>query len=464
MPAAPPSRRRDAAEVKAMSRRNRKSHFTNKAPQSSAQQTSVQRSNAQQNNVQQHGNTPPNGPRQENVGGEPETLSTRWISIGGENRTKGRSQQVRAERAEGVAPAAVQWLADGRAPQGALCVVAGEPGTCKSLLATEWAARVSNGREHRDAALIAHAADLPAPILRARLDAAGATIQRVAMATLRWPEPGDDASLAELDRRVAALACGIDEGNDARLIIVDNLEAWAGGLDAAPCRARVHYLLNKLSELAVRTKTAIVVLARLNGPAGGRVATRELAELSAISPVVYLAARDAEQPKRRLLLPIKNSLGPEAPAAAFRIEAGRVAWELEPVELSDTMVTPPTARQVAEQQDREDAAEWLLSALSDGPVESTDLFRQARSCGISAKTLRRAGKALGLKPVKTAFDGPWEWEIPKSECGIRNAENDAAQSPDCGAEASETGDAVQDGQLRRGKFGAQPAEVACGRA
>ncbi len=193
----------------------------------------------------------------------------------------------------------------------------------------------------------------------------------------------------------------------------------------SPCRARIHYLLNKLSELAVRTKTAVVVLARLNGPAGGRVATRELAELSAIAPVVYLAARDAEQPKRRLLLPIKNSLGPESPAAAFRIEAGRVAWEPVPVELSDTIVTPPTARQAAEQQDREDAAEWLLLALSDGPVESTDLFRQARSCGISAKTLRRAGKALGLKPAKTTFDGPWEWGqvgIRKSEVGTERGE------------------------------------------
>ena len=168
---------------------------------------------------------------------------------------------MQAEKLEGIAAAEVEWLADARAPQGALCVVAGEPGTCKSLLATEWAARVSNGGGQRDAALIAHAADLPAPILRARLDAAGAAVQRVAVATLRWPEPGDDASLTELQRRVDALACNIDQGNDARLIVVDNLEAWAGGLDAAPCRARIHYLLNKLSELAVRTKTAIVVLA-----------------------------------------------------------------------------------------------------------------------------------------------------------------------------------------------------------
>jgi hypothetical protein len=388
-----------------------------------------------------------------NAGAEPETLSKRWISMGGEHGAKGRSQQVNAERAEEIAAAEVQWLADARAPQGALCVVAGEPGTCKSLLATDWAARVSNGCGQRDAALIAHAADLPAPILRTRLDAAGASIKRVAMATLRWPEPGDDASLTELDRRVAALACGIDEGNDARLIVVDNLEAWAGGIDASPCRARIHYLLNKLSELAVRTKTAVVVLARLNGPAGGRVATRELAELSAIAPVVYLAARDTEQPKRRLLLPIKNSLGPEAPAAAFRIEAGRVAWEPEPVELSDTIVTPPTARQAAEQQDREDAAEWLLLALNDGPVESTDLFRQARSCGISAKTLRRAGKALGLKPAKTTFDGPWEWGqagevgIRKSEVGMDGGEC-GTRSGECGAEKQErAGEACQDGQM-----------------
>ena len=49
-------------------------------------------------------------------------------------------------------------------------------------------------------------------------------------------------------------------------------------------------------------------------------------------------------------------------------------------------------------------------------------------CGISAKTLRRAGKALGLKPTKTAFEGPWEWEIRNSECGIRNEDECGALS------------------------------------
>ncbi|HVX64483.1 MAG TPA: AAA family ATPase [Pirellulales bacterium] len=355
------------------------------------------------------------------------------------------SEQVGLSILKHLEPAQVEWLAEARLPRGALCIVAGETGTCKSLLAVEWAAGTSQGTGAADAALLAHAVDMPAPLLRARLDAAGANVERVAVATLGWPRPGDDVSLDELDRRVATLAAGMQDGRACKLLVIDNLEAWAGGLDASPCRARIHYFLVKLAELAVRTKTAIVALARLNGPAGGRVATRELAEFSAIAPVVWLLAKDAEEPGRRLLLSVKNSLGPQESPAAFRIEAGRVAWAPEGVELSDTMLAPPSARSVAERQDRECAAEWLISALSDGSVESAELFRQARTCGISAKTLRRAGKDLGLKPTKSKFDGPWVWGSRKSECGSRNEGERAA-------EQGAAGDACEGGQLVAGKL------------
>ncbi len=353
--------------------------------------------------------------------------ASRWVLPENAFELDDGSEQVELSILKQVAPAKVEWIAEGRAPQGALCVLAGETGTCKSLLAVDWAAGMSQGTEVADAALIAHAVDMPGPLLRARLDAAEANVERVGLATLAWPQQGDDVSLDALDRRVATLAAGMQDGRACKLLVIDNLEAWAGGLDASPCRARIHYFLVKLAELAVRTKTAIVALARLNGPAGGRVATRELAELAAIAPVVWLTANDADQRGRRLLLPVKNSLGPQASAAAFRIEAGRVAWEPGELELSDTLLAPPSACRVADQQDRESAAEWLIDALSDGPVESAELFRQARTCGISAKTLRRAGKALGLKPSKTSFDGPWEW-------GIRKPEERGARNSGCGTE------------------------------
>ncbi|HVX59174.1 MAG TPA: AAA family ATPase [Pirellulales bacterium] len=367
---------------------------------------------------------------------------SRWVLPDDAFTAVDGSEQVGLSILKQVEPAKVEWIADGRVARGALCVVAGETGTCKSLLAVEWAASASRGTGEADAALIAHAVDMPAPLLRARLDAADAKIERVAGASLAWPQPGDDVSLAALDRRVATLAAGMQEGRACNLLIIDNLEAWAGGLDAAACRARIHYFLVKLAELAVKTKTAIVVLARLNGPAGSRVATRELAELAAIAPVVWLAANDADQRGRRLLLPVKNSLGPQEPPAAFRIEAGRVAWEPGEVELSHTMLAPPSARSVAEQQDRESAAEWLITALDDGPVESAELFRQARTCGISAKTLRRAGKALGLKPSKSAFDGPWVW-------GGRKGEERGTRNSECGAELNGEAGVVAGAELAK---------------
>jgi putative DNA primase/helicase len=402
----------------------------------------------------------------------PRSDEMRWTPFDAKYDPNGQAKKVQVGKLAGFRPVEVSWMAEGRLPQGALCVVAGEPGSCKSLLAVEWAARLSNQRGYRDAALFAHAADMPAPTLRARLDKAGATIERIAVATLAWPEPGDDCSLEELERRVMALACGIQFGYDANMIVIDNLEAWAASLDETPSRARIKCLLIRLATIAVKTNTAIVALARLNGPAGGRVAARELAELSAIAPVVWLTVNDAEDPMRRLLLPIKNSLGEMAPAAAFRIREGRVVWEPGAVELSATMIVPPTARRAAERRDREDAAEWLLAALADGTVESTELFRQARSCGISAKTLRRAAKALGLKPRKTAFEGPWAWElggevgIRKSEVGgeeergTGSAESGVGDEPDMEtSNASEGGQRCEDGQVRVEKLAAAAPQI-----
>ena len=170
---------------------------------------------------------------------DPNSQPVRWTPLKEELAPNRLPKQVQVGKLEGVLPAEVQWIAEGRVPRGALCVVAGEPGSCKSLLAVEWAARVSNGQDPRDGVLIAHAADMPAPILRARLDAAGATIERLAVATLGWPQPGDDCSLAELERRVIALAFVYQLGRDAFLIVIDNLEAWAASLDETPSRARI---------------------------------------------------------------------------------------------------------------------------------------------------------------------------------------------------------------------------------
>jgi hypothetical protein len=105
------------------------------------------------------------------------------------------------------------------------------------------------------------------------------------------------------------------------------------------------------------------------------------------------------------------------------------------------------SRRLEARHERESAARWLLAALADGPVDSRELFRQARECGIATKTLRRAAESLGLAPRKTSFDGPWQWELGRASADEASAERGAGS-----AEQQAVGAAMQaateDGQRR----------------
>ena len=63
------------------------------------------------------------------------------------------------------------------------------------------------------------------------------------------------------------------------------------------------------------------------------------------------------------------------------------------------------------------AKRFILEALSSGPVESKELAKTAREgFGISERTLRRAGEALGIKPKhEPLWGGKWSWALPLSE-------------------------------------------------
>ncbi|HXT58880.1 MAG TPA: AAA family ATPase [Pirellulales bacterium] len=351
------------------------------------------------------------------------------------------SEEVSLKTMDAVRPAKVAWEADGRLPRGCLTVLAGQHGSGKSLLAVDWTARVSQDAAAEPPAdgspgeaVIAHAGDMTVELLRQRLDAAGAAPERIASLALAGPREGQILSFDEIVERVSALTAAAMGSTHVRLLVVDNVEAWAGNLHREPDSARLGFLLAWLAEVAARSGVAIVALARL--PSGARAAMRKLDQLAAAAPVLYLAASDPEQPGRKLLLTVKNNLAPHAPAAALEIVAGRIAWAPAPVEVSAAELLAPSAR-VEERQERSFVDRWLLAALARGPVASPKLFRQARECGISPKALRRAGKTLGLTPRKRAFDGPWIWQL--------GADDDRRQSGEDGQ--AQMGNLGQDGEV-----------------
>ncbi|HEU5432832.1 MAG TPA: hypothetical protein VFU81_14290, partial [Thermomicrobiales bacterium] len=327
------------------------------------------------------------------------------------------------------------------APCGGVTVIAGEHGSGKSLLALDWAAIISTGCPalRRSAgedelklaaappdaaaveraelpeiipsnAVIAHAGDLTLEVLRRRVDAAGGAPERIASLALFWPDKEVEFSFDLVRRRIHAMTCAIRETSDVRLLVIDNLDAFAGNLHEPPSAALLGFLLANLAELAALSGIAIVVLVPLPR-AGGQAAARKLDALCNAAPVVYLAASDPQRCGRKLLMQVKNNLAPPAPSRAFDIIDGRVTWIREPVDVAAHEFIAPLSQRLAARHDRESAAGWLLAALADGPVPSRELFQQARDCGISAKTLRRAAASLGLSPRKTSFDGPWQWQM-----------------------------------------------------
>ena len=354
-----------------------------------------------------------------------------------------------------VQPRPLVWEGDARLPRGAVTIIAGEHASGKTMMAVDWAARISRGERWSENAaaaarsvpgepasaikfkevgqsIIAHAGDASHDMLKRRLDAAGADSPQVASLWLAPPEKGQRFNFDAINRRIYSLTCSTGGAPDLRLLVIDNLEAWAGNTQETPCWALMAFLLTRLSDLASATGIAIVVLANLPR-SGGAAAARRLDQLLTQAPVVYLAASDPDRPERKLLLPVKNTLAPTAPARSCEIVAGRVAWSDDAVGATADEFLSSRSRRLEARHERESAASWLLAALAAGPVASIELFRQARECGISTRTLRRAAQSLGLSPYKASFDGPWQWRlgpalIPGEPASPKSGEPEASAS------------------------------------
>src|ERR1700740_1199853 len=91
-----------------------------------------------------------------------------------------------------------------------------------------------------------------------------------------------------------------------------------------------------------------------------------------------LVAADPQEKARRLFLPLKNNLGPDATGLAFGIEGAtvassagplatsRISWEPEPVSMTADEAMEADKPRSASALDL--AVDWLSETLADGPV------------------------------------------------------------------------------------------------
>jgi len=332
-----------------------------------------------------------------------------------------------------VRPELVAWLWPGRIALGKLTLIAGDPGLGKSFLTLDMASRVSTGAGWPDCrgesfppggVVLLSAEDGVADTIRPRLDAAGADVARiVALDAIR--SVGDNgresARTFDLSRDLPALEAAIRSVERCRLVVIDPVTAYLGSADSHK-NAEIRGLLAPLGSIAERHRVAVVAVTHLNKSGGGPAIYRAMGSLAfaAAARAAWAVTRDRDDPRRRLLLPIKNNVAPDTGGLAYRIEplgvggCPAVAWEPDPVNVSADDA-------LAGDRDEgggalSEAADWLRDMLSDGPQPAAEVKARAKNDGIAARTLDRAKGSLGVRADRQGFaaDGRWTWALPQS--------------------------------------------------
>lgn len=337
-----------------------------------------------------------------------------------------------SRRMSDVAAQPIKWLWPGRIARGKVTILAGHPGLGKSQVTASWAAAVTTGgcwpdgsRCEQGSVLMVSGEDDPADTIRPRLEAAGADLTRVHI----LDAIEEQTENCEIIRRafnlksdLGLLETLLTELCDVRLLSVDPITAYLGDTDSHK-NADVRALLAPLSDLAGRFGAAIVGVSHLSKAGAQKALLRVSGSLAfvAAARAAYIVASDEDHEGRRLMLPLKNNIGPDQTGFSFRIESvtlgggidtSRIAWDSAPVTITADDVLGAESSDSDDRSALDEAKDFLCEMLCGGAVEGKAIYRQADEAGHAKRTIDRAKRELGIRSTKGALSGPWRWDLP----------------------------------------------------
>lgn len=368
---------------------------------------------------------------------------TKAASLADANKMAPRSRptpdsagRITYRRASEIQAKPVNWLWPGRIARGKVSMLAGNPGLGKSQITSSMAATVTTGgkwpvdksRCERGNVIFLSAEDDAEDTIRPRLEAAGADLSRVFI--LDAVVDGYRADGTELQRGfnlktdLMRLGKMLDDIGGAALIVIDPITAYLGETDSHK-NAEIRALLSPLSDLAAKHGAAVVCVSHLNKSAGGEALMRVTGSLAFVAAVraAFIVAKDAENDARRLFLPLKNNIGNDRSGLAFAIqsaqvkstagliETSRIAWEPDPVTVTADEAMQPQG-DPEERSALDDARQFLLGLMADGPVKAGQIKIDADGAGFNWRTIQRAADRLNIERNKDGMRGGWTWKLP----------------------------------------------------
>ena len=175
--------------------------------------------------------------------------------------------------------------------------------------------------------------------------------------------------------------------------------------------------------MAARLGVAILAVTHLSKSGnGGSANNRFIGSIAFVASAraAFIVARDPEDKDRRLFMPTKNNVGPDAGGLTFRlslietapgIHAPMVLWEGATSVTADEVLNARPKKEGSSPR-RNDAEAFLKTILADGPMPVRRIETEAKEAGLAMATVRRAKDAIGVVALKKALDGGWTWELP----------------------------------------------------
>lgn len=308
----------------------------------------------------------------------------------------------------------VEWLWYPYIPFGKITLLQGDPGDGKTTLMLHIASLLSQGGHMpfvKDAvppcyAIYQSAEDNPSDTIKPRLLRENASCDRIAfLSSTEMPLTLTDREWERAIRQISA-----------RLLVIDPLQAYLGSDTQMRQAIDMRQVLRHLSEVAERTKCAIVLVGHMNKAYGGKSLYRGLGSIDIVAAArsVLLIGRSKDDQNVRLLAQIKNSLAQEGATLAYDLSDGQGLRWIGEYDMTADDILYGSADFVSTKLDM--ACVELKRLLSSGNRPCNEIYEDLEVSGISKRTIDHAKKILGIASIKQASE--WYWSL----AGDQNSE------------------------------------------
>jgi len=213
------------------------------------------------------------------------------------------------------------------------------------------------------------------------------------------------------------------------LVIVDPIVAYLPERTDMNSASAVCPMLARLAKVADETGTAIAFVRHLAKGTRDKAIYRGLGSIdfTAACRSVLMVGFDPNDAEKRVVAHGKSNLAAPGPSLAYTLKGGRFAWAGRSLLSAEDLGGPPPDPD--QRSAREEAQEFLLQTLEEGPKPTLEVFADADRLRISRATLRRAKRDLGVVAEKTPDH--WEWSLPSHPEGDGSGgPNQDAQPPE----------------------------------